>query len=331
MRKIRGLVRYGIAASLLLTTLSANAFVKGADVSWVSAMESAGYSFYNSSGHQQDLFQILKSYGINAIRLRVWVDPSYYNGIQDVIRKAKRAKAAGMKIMIDFHYSDTWADPAHQKTPSKWSKYSFNGLMKAMWWYTHDSLVQLKKAGISPAWVQIGNETNNGMLWPDGKASKNMKNFAWLINTGYSATKKVFPGAKVIVHLANCQNNKAFRWIFDGLHRYSAKYDIIGASIYPTTVSSNWKKVESQCYNNLNDMVSRYHKSVMITEIGAPWDNKNAKSIVSTMINYTRHVKNGKGLGVFYWEPESSNYKNYTMGAWNPNSGRPMATMNAFR
>ncbi|MFM2485037.1 glycoside hydrolase family 53 protein [Celerinatantimonas yamalensis] len=321
-----------MGTALMFSQTNAYAFVKGADVSWVSQMESAGYRFNNSQGQSQDLFAILKSYGINTIRLRVWVNSGYYNSIEDVLQKAKRAKTAGMAIMIDFHYSDTWADPGHQSTPSAWKNYDLNGLMKAMWWYTHDALTQLKNAGITPAYVQVGNETNNGMMWPLGKASANMRNFAWLINTGYDATKNVFPNAKVIVHLANCQNNSTFRWIFDGIGKYGAKYDIIGASIYPTNVSGeSWQLAEEQCYNNLNDMVSRYNKNVIISEIGAPWNAKESQSIVATMINYVYRVKNNRGLGLLYWEPEAANFQKYTMGAWDPNTMRPMNTLNAFK
>ncbi|MFM2480074.1 arabinogalactan endo-beta-1,4-galactanase [Celerinatantimonas sp. YJH-8] len=321
-----------IAASFMFIHTNAMALAKGADVSWVSEMEASGYTFYNSNGNKQDLFAILKSYGINSIRLRLWVDSNYYNNVDDVINKAKRAKAAGMKIMLDFHYSNTWADPGHQATPSAWSSYDFNGLMKAMWWYTHDALTEIKDAGITPTWVQVGNETNDGMMWPYGKASKHMQNFTYLINTGYDAVKNVFPDAKVIVHLANCQDRTVLKWLFDGIGDHGAKYDIIGASIYPTTASGmTWQQAESACYSNLNYLVSRYNKDVMITEIGASWNDSNAQNIVSTMINYVKNVNNGRGLGVFYWEPEAANFQSYTMGAWNPNTMRPMSTLNAFK
>lgn len=176
------------------------AMVKGADVSWLTQMEKSGYKFYNDSGTQQDLFPILKAHGMNAVRLRVWVNPSAgWSNITDVVAKAKRAKAAGFDVMIDFHYSDTWADPAHQAKPAAWSSYTFDQLMSNVYWHTYNSLTTLKNAGITPKWVQVGNETNNGMLWSDGKASVNMKNFAWLINSGYDAVKAVNSSTKVIV------------------------------------------------------------------------------------------------------------------------------------
>lgn len=156
------------AAILALTALYqplAEAMVKGADVSWLTQMEKSGYKFYNDSGSQQDLFPILKAHGMNAIRLRVWVNPANgWNNITDVVAKAKRAKAAGFDILIDFHYSDTWADPANQTKPAAWSSYTFDQLMSNVYWHTYNSLTTLKNAGITPKWVQVGNETNNGML-----------------------------------------------------------------------------------------------------------------------------------------------------------------------
>lgn len=126
-----------LGCSVLMTSFNAAAFYKGADISWLSEMEDSGYQFYNDYGWPQDVIWILKDHGMDSIRLRIWVDPedSRYNSLEDVIAKAQRAKNAGMKIMIDFHYSDTWADPAHQNKPSAWQNYSFQGLMDSVWWH----------------------------------------------------------------------------------------------------------------------------------------------------------------------------------------------------
>ncbi len=183
-------------------------FAKGADVSWLTEMESNGIKFYNKSGSQQDLFQILKDEGMNSIRLRVWVNPTEgWCDTKDLVAKALRAKAAGMKILIDFHYSDSWADPGKQTKPAAWQNQNIAQLDSSVKAYTTYVLDTLKANGISPEWVQVGNETNDGMLWPEGKASTNMANFASLINAGYDAVKSVFPTAKVIVHLSNGYNN----------------------------------------------------------------------------------------------------------------------------
>jgi arabinogalactan endo-1,4-beta-galactosidase len=322
------------AATVLAVPVLANAaIVKGADVSWLSEMENSGYRFYNDAGSQQDLLQILKAHDMSAVRLRVWVNPSggYYNGINDVLSKALRAKQAGMKVMIDFHYSDSWADPGKQYKPAAWSNLSFQQLMDTVWAYTRSSLITLRDAGVTPDWVQVGNETNNGMLWPDGQASSNMRNYAWLTATGYNAVKDVFPSTPVIVHLANCHDNANFRWIFDGLKANGGKFDIIGASSYPLHASGHtWQSANVACLWNLNDMVSRYGAPVMVTEVGVPWDHAQGKSIVSDLISKVAAVNSGKGLGVFYWEPQAyGGWQGYTLGAFGSN-GRPTATLDAF-
>ncbi|RYY76708.1 MAG: arabinogalactan endo-1,4-beta-galactosidase [Gammaproteobacteria bacterium] len=319
---------------LFLSAFSSAVVVKGADISWTSEIDGYGHSYYNRSGVKKDILSIMKEQGMSAVRLRVWVNPSqgWYNGTQDVIAKAKRAKAAGMNVMIDFHYSDSWADPGQQNKPAAWSGYSFQQLMDAVWNSTRYTLQALRDAGVNPSWVQVGNETNNGMLWDDGKASVNMKNYAWLTNTGYNATKSIFPDTKVIVHLANCWDNANFRWIFDGLRNNGAKFDIIGASNYPTTKSGTaWWDVNSACLWNLNDMVSRYGVPVMLTEIGVPWDNPESYNIVKDMVNKVGQVNGGKGLGIFYWEPEAfPGWYGYTLGGMD-NNRRATRVWDAFK
>ena len=309
-------------------TAAASSFAYGSDVSWVTQMEASGYKFYNNSGTQQDLFTVLSGKGINAIRLRVWVNPSGgWCNITDVVTKALRAKAAGMSILIDFHYSDTWADPGHQTVPAAWASLSFTDLMTTTYNYTLGALNTLKSNGITPTWVQVGNETSNGMLWPDGEASLNMKQFAWLVNCGYNATKAIFPSCKVIVHLANGYDNTTFRWLFDGLKANSGSWDICGMSLYPS--ASNWSTYNTECLANMNDMVSRYGKQVMICEAGFPVnDPTDAEAFLKDLIAKTKSVSGG--LGVFYWEPECyNNWQGYGSGAFGSN-GEPTAAMNAF-
>lgn len=293
-------------------------------------MESSGIKFYNSSGSEQDCMTILKNLGMNAIRLRVWVNPS--NGwcnTADVVAKAVRAKNLGFKIMIDFHYSDTWADPGHQTKPAAWASQDFATLQTSVYNHTADVLNALKSSAVIPTWVQAGNETNDGMLWPDGKASANMNQFALLVNAGYNAAKSVDTSIKVIVHISNGYDNNLFRWIFDGLKSNGAKWDIIGMSLYPTT--ANWSTLNTQCLSNMNDMVARYNKDVMICEAGMSWDQATiCNSFLTDLITKTKSVTGGRGLGVFYWEPESyNNWQGYTLGAFD-NSGKPTAALNAF-
>jgi arabinogalactan endo-1,4-beta-galactosidase len=174
-------------------------FVKGADVSWLTEMEAAGKMFYNAAGTQLECMQLLKTLGVNSIRLRVWVNPSGgWCNTADVVAKAIRAKNLGLRIMIDFHYSDSWADPGQQTKPAAWASLDLAGLQQAVYDHTFQVLTTLKTNGVTPEWVQVGNETNDGMLWPTGKASTNMANFALLVNKGYDAVKAVDATIKLL-------------------------------------------------------------------------------------------------------------------------------------
>jgi arabinogalactan endo-1,4-beta-galactosidase len=305
-------------------------FAKGADISWLTQMESAGKIFYNSSGTAQDCIQILKNLGMNSIRLRVWVDPAGgWNNTADVVAKAIRAKNLGLRIMIDFHYSDSWADPGQQNKPASWTAQDFSALQTSVYNHTFNVLTALKTNGIIPEWVQVGNETNDGMLWPTGKASAAMANFAALINQGYNAVKAVDNTIKVMVHISNGHDNSLFRWIFDGLKNNGAKWDIIGMSLYPDP--TNWSAMNTQCLANINDMIARYDKPVMVCEVGMSWDQATAcQSFLADLINKVKSISGSKGLGVFYWEPQSyGNWQGYTKGAFD-NSGKPTVALNAF-
>lgn len=305
-------------------------FAKGADIGWLTEMEAAGKKFYNSTGTQQDLILILKNLGMNTIRLRVWVNPvNGWNNKTDVVAKAIRARNAGMRVMIDFHYSDSWADPGKQFKPAAWTG-GINALKTSLANHTIDVLNALKAANVTPEWVQVGNEVNDGMLWPEGKASTNMNNFAQLVNAGYDAVKSVFADTKVIVHVSNGWNNSLFRWLFDGLKNNGGKFDVIGMSLYPSP--SDYNTLVASCFDNMNDMVSRYNKEVMIVEVGMSWDQPvAAKDFLTNLIAKTKAVNNNKGLGVLYWEPQAyGNWQGYTLGAFD-NSGKPTIALDAFK
>jgi arabinogalactan endo-1,4-beta-galactosidase len=302
---------------------------KGADVSWITQMEDSGLKFYNTSGTAMDGFQLMQSLDINAIRLRVWVNPmGGWNGTQDVVTKAVRAHTLGQRVLIDFHYSDTWADPGHQTKPAAWTNFDFATLASTVTSYTQGVLDTLKAAGVVPSWVQIGNEVDDGMLWPDGQASANMANFAALVTAGYKAVKAVSDTTQVIVHVSNGWNNSLFRWVFDGLTANNAQFDVIGMSLYP---ASTWQSYNDSCAANMSDMVSRYHKPVMICEVGMPEDGATTcEAFITDLIHKVRAVPNNQGLGVFYWEPECYNsWQGYTLGAFD-NTGKPTVAMNAF-
>jgi arabinogalactan endo-1,4-beta-galactosidase len=307
-----------------------SSFAKGADISWLTQMEASGYKFYNAAGTAMDGMQLMKCLGINSIRLRVWVNPANgWCGNADLAAKAVRAKNLGLRILLDFHYSDTWADPGKQAKPAAWAAYDFATLKSTVASYTKSVMDTLKKVGVVPSWVQIGNETNDGMLWPDGRASANMANFAALVNAGYQSVKAISDSIKVIVHISNGYDNSLFRWMFDGLKANGANWDIIGISLYPT--SANWASYNASCLTNMNDMVSRYGKQVMICEVGMPvTDAAACKQFISDLISKTQSVTGNNGLGVFYWEPECyNNWQGYGLGAFD-NSGKPTVAMSAF-
>jgi len=307
----------------------ASTFAKGADISWVTQMEASSYKFYSSSGQQEDLFALMKSLGMNSIRLRAWVNPvGGWCNTTDLVSKAIRAKNAGMKILIDFHYSDTWADPGDQNKPAAWANLSTANLITTMASYTVGVMDTLKLNGITPDWVQVGNETSNGMLWPDGEASINMANFAAMILADYNAVKSVSSTTKVIVHLANGYDNTTYTWLFDGLKSNGAKWDIIGMSLYPTI--SNYTTLDQECLANINSMVSRYGTPVMVVEVGMEEDQALiTRDYLTDIITKVNSVANGNGLGVFYWEPEAYNWQNYGLGAFTT-AGKPTIALNAF-
>jgi len=310
-------------------TVTDTTFFKGADVSWVTQMEASGYKFYDKNGNQQDLFALLKSLGFNSIRLRAWVNPADgWCNTADLVKKAIRAKNAGMKILVDFHYSDVWADPAHQTKPAAWANLSTANLVTTLGAYTTGVMDTLKLNGITPNWVQIGNETNDGMLWEDGRASTNMATFASLINSGYNAVKAVSPSTKVIVHISNGFDNSLFEWMFDGLKAKGAKWDIIGMSLYPST--TNYTTLDAQCLTNMNDMVTRYSTPVMVVEVGMEADQPaTTKAFLTDILSKVKSVNNKQGLGVFYWEPEAYNWQGYGLGAFD-NTGKPTIALDAF-
>jgi arabinogalactan endo-1,4-beta-galactosidase len=307
----------------------ANTFAKGADISWVTQMESSGVKFYDKTGAQQDLFALMKSLGMNSIRLRAWVNPvDGWCNTTDLVAKAVRAHNAGLQIMIDFHYSDSWADPGKQTKPAAWSGLDFPTLVTTLHDYTVSVMTTLKTNGITPDWVQVGNETNDGMLWEDGRASTNMANFAALVEAGYQAVKSVSSTTKVIVHVSNGFDNSLFRYIFDGLKANNAQWDIIGMSLYPT--AANYTALDAQCVTNINDMVSRYGSPVMIVEVGMQAsDPADSRAFLTDIITKVDAIDSHYGVGVFYWEPEAYNWQSYGLGAFD-NTGKPTIALDAF-
>jgi len=315
----------------------APAFVKGADISWLPQMEAGGYIFYDDQGKPQDCFQILKDHGINTIRLRTFVNPSDnphsgHCSKDETIAMAKRARKWGMRVMIDFHYSDSWADPGKQVKPKAWQGHGFPQLLQDVYDYTHDVMTGLKAQGITPEWVQVGNEIPGGMIYPEG-STKTWDSLAQLINKGYDAIKVVSPKSKVILHVDQGNNIPRFRTWFDNAKAHGAKYDVIGLSYYPYWLDGNPDYTLSidDLAKNMNDISARYGKEVMVVEVGGE-DNKvqNTYDMLLAVIKKVKAVPKGKGLGVIYWEPQGAqSWSRYKLSAWG-DDGRPTKAMDAF-
>ena len=314
---------------------SSKTISKGADISWMTEMESKGYNWKDNEGNSKELIPLLKEYDIDAVRLRVWVNPenSGANGwcdIDDLAAKAEKAKNNGLDIMLSIHYSDWWADPGKQNKPNAWSNFSVSQLETAVKNHTNDILNALNTKGITPKWIQIGNETNDGMLWTTGKASTGgFANYANFLNAGANAVKTFNNNIKTILHLAKGNDNALYRWNIDGLLNNGFQinnFDIIGMSLYPD--ENNWKTYVDDTYNNMIDLTSRYNKEVMMVEIGFSYSRQDITyQFITYMIEKT---KQANGLGVFYWEPIArSPFTSYSKGSWDSDES-PSIAMDAF-
>jgi arabinogalactan endo-1,4-beta-galactosidase len=320
---------------LLLTQKGHAQFVKGADIGWLSQMETTGYNFFDTNGTQMECLDILQSRQINTVRLRVWVNPSNdkINGHcskKEVAEMALRAKNRGMRVMIDFHYSDSWADPGKQNKPAAWASHSFSQLLNDVYNHTYEVLDTLKAIGATPDWAQIGNEISGGMLWPDG-STNNWDQLAQLLNKGYDATKAVDTGIKVVIQINNGQDNSLFRWFFDNAESRNVNYDIIGMSYYPYWDGQDYTETIDALGNNMKDMVSRYGKPVMVVETGGLYNQvQNTYDMLIAVIKKVVEVPDKMGLGVIFWEPQGEkSWSGYNLSCWGT-GGKPTRALNAF-
>ena len=312
--------------------LAGGEFAKGADVSWLTEMESDGCKFYARSGGEMDCLALLRELGVNAVRLRVWVDPAGgWCGKEDVVAKACRAKAWGMRVMIDFHYSDSWADPGKQNKPAAWKDLSFSQLRQAVTDHTTTVLTALRDAGVTPEWIQIGNETTGGMLWPDGQNYTDLgfSRYVQLHNAGYSAAKDVFPHAAVVIHVDNGQDAATLDWFFRNCAQHGARYDLIGLSLYPD--AGAWRQYTQQFMANVNSLYLKYEKACILCEVGMNWMEEVAcNSFLTALIAASQDELAGRFLGIFYWEPEGYQaWSGYGKSAFD-NGGHPTMALSAF-
>lgn len=302
-------------------------FARGADVSWLTELEAKGYTFNTggASATQKELMELLRDdCGVNAIRLRVWVNPADgWCDMHDMVVKARRAQTLGLRLMVDFHFSDTWADPGAQTIPHAWESMDLAEMKQAVASHVTETLTALGRYGITPEWVQIGNETTTGMLWPMGHIDTGT-NFTELVNAGYDAVKAVCPEALVIVHVDSGDSQYRFDRIFGKLKDEGGRYDMIGMSLYPD--ASNWRTTAEACMANIRHCQSTYGKPVMICEIGMDYTEEEASA---EMMNYfvTEGVKSDV-KGIFWWEPEAPAEEGYKKGCFA--NGAPTPALNAF-
>lgn len=298
--------------------------VLGADVSSLKKSEDLGGVYRDEHGRPGDALKILAEHGASHVRLRVWVDPAdgYHDGAE-AIQMSRRARRLGLRTLLDLHFSDTWADPGNQSKPAAWASYSVAELRDAVYAHTFDLCTRLKRHGQAPDLIQIGNELNSGMLWPDGHTwnPPSWDNLAMFLKAGYEATKACSPSTKVVLHLANGGDNGAFRWWFDNITARGVQFDVIAASYY-----AYWHGSLGDLQYNLDDVAQRYGKEVLVAETAYPftlgwkdgWPNvigtpeqlvagypatpAGQAASLRDLLSIVRAVPGGRGLGAFYWD-----------------------------
>ena len=320
-----GAVALGVGA--MAPAAQAATFVKGADVSWLPQLEAKGYYWNNSAGVKQDLFTILKAYGITAVSLRTWVNPSSdpANGhcsIDETAQLALRAKNAGMQVLIGFHFGDTWNSVGVQNPPAAWASMTYSQMLQAMYDYVYHSCNVIKYYGVTPAWVKIGNESNSGICHPVGSVSKPAQ-MTGLLNAAYDMSKQAFPSTPVLVHLAQPQNLTSIQTFLNAYRDNGGRWDITGLSSY--AAGSNVPVVLA----NMQTIQSSYGKPVLQVEFGGPV--AKAAQTRDALKAFIAGIKGFGGLGTFYWEPEGyPSFNGYASSAWDESTHRPTAAMDGF-
>lgn len=271
----------------------------GADISFLPELEDKGIKF-SDKGVTKDAIEILNDHGFNYVRLRIFNAPANDSGyspkkgfcdLQHTLKMAKRVKNAGMKLLLDFHYSDYWADPGRQNKPAAWRNLSFTALKQALYDYTKNVMEALKAQGTVPDMVQVGNEINHGIVWPDGNVG-NIDQTAQLLCAGTAAVKAVDPTVQMMLHVALGGQNDESVFFIDNMIARGVQFDVIGQSYYP-----RWHGTLSDLENNLNDLIRRYNKDVIVVEYSAFKEEVNKIAF---------ELPNGKGKGTCIWEPLST-------------------------
>jgi arabinogalactan endo-1,4-beta-galactosidase len=320
------------------TASSANTIsILGADISSLQKALDLGAEYFYEDGTPGDPLQILQNHGVNTIRLRVWVNPANgYNDKNKVIQFAQKTSAKGLKLLIDLHYSDTWADPEHQTKPTAWAGHDLDRLQADVYDHTYDVCSSLKAAGLTPDMVQLGNEINPGMLLPDGSTS-NWSSLSSLLKQGYKAVKACSPSIQVMLHIANAGDSAGAREWFDSATSHGVKWDVTGLSYY-----SYWHGTVQEMTGTVKEVKSRYAKPVVIVETAYPFtilENDQEENSIHSLSQLSPDypatpagqasnlravmdaARSGGAIGVFYWEPTWTVVKGNGWDPSNPDSG----------
>ncbi len=325
-------------------------FVKGMDLSTLLEMERCGAKYFDQ-GKEMDILDIMKSYDVDTIRLRLWNDPKSETGepygagnndLAETLAIGKRVSDAGFGVLLNFHYSDFWADPGKQFKPKAWASYGVEELEKAVYDFTKESLTAVLDAGVNVTMIQVGNELSNGLLWPEGKMP-NYDNIAKFVSAGIRACREIKADIPLMIHLDNGGKNELYRDWFDHYVERGEDFDYIGLSYYPF-----WHGSLQSLEDNMNDIAVRYGKELIVAEVSMGYTMEDYKSYekledserkgyatrqelvdkieypmtVQGQVDFTKdflnrvaHVADDKGCGFFWWEP-----------AWIPVSGSGWAT-----
>ncbi|HSW04389.1 glycoside hydrolase family 53 protein [Aquabacterium sp.] len=382
-----------LCAAALLGSATAADFIVGADVSTLAEVERHGGRFSDAEGRPGDALKILQQHGVGWVRLRLWHTPvnaqdvieegrvisrlgepvgGGNNGLAVTLALARRAKALGLKLLLDMHYSDFWADPATQTKPAAWASLQGAELQRALHAYTAEVLRAFEAAKAGPDMLQIGNETNGGFVWPDGKTWQQTPDekiggdagFVALLRQGIAAVRahdaRTGRRLPVVLHLADGGDNTLYRRVFDLFAREKLDFDIIGLSYYPY-----FHGPLAGLKANLADLSTRYQKPLLVVETayahtlanadatpnvlnaervqaaGYPATVSGQAALLRDVIDAVAAAPEGRGLGVFYWEPAwiavpGAGWRTGEGNGWDNQAmfdatGRALPSMKAFR
>ena len=302
----------------LSSRLPAQGYAIGADLSFMKQAEDSGFVF-KENGKARSCIEIFRDHGYNWIRLRLFHTPTRLpNNLPYTIALAKQAKKQGFKFLLNYHYSDTWADPGKQFLPKAWEGKSQAELVQAVFEYTRNTMIAFRDSAVFPDMVQIGNEISNGMLWPNGKLPDNWNNFAALVQAGINgvhASCANNPCPQLMIHIDKGGDKKFTKYFFDKLHSYGIRYDVIGQSYYPW-----WHGSLLDLRDCLNFTAEEYKKDIMLVEAAYNWKpteyvNKHApfdespegqKQFLEEVNRVVMNIPGNRGIGIFWWEPAVS-------------------------